>query len=186
MSKEAGAEGATGTEGTEGATGTEGKEGTEGSAENLGDAGKKALDAEREARGKSDKRVKELEKELAAIRTSSLSDSEKAIEAAKAEVRAEVTTATGARLARSEFVAAAAKQNPEFDVTKILDDLNLSKYVGDDGEPDVPAIAEAVKRLIPASEQKPGLQLDLGGRPLSSSQKGKGMSDLIREGAGRG
>jgi hypothetical protein len=98
--------------------------------------------------------------------------------------RTAAVTQYGQRLARTEFIAEAAKRNPGFDATSILDDLNLARYIGEDGEPDSKAIAKAAQRLIPeanAAPQPPSF--DGGtrqGAPSSAS-----MSDLIRAAAGR-
>lgn len=150
----------------------------------LGDAGKKALDAERDARKASDRRTRQLETELDALKKSSMTDSEKLIADAKDAGRAEASATFGTRLVKSEFIAQAAKHNPAFDTAKILDDLNLARYVDDDGEPDTKAIAEAVTRLVPAAGGTIPQSLDLGTRTIPATKTG-GMSDLIRKGAGR-
>lgn len=132
----------------------------------LGDGGKKALDAERDARKASDKRAKDLERELETFRKSSMTAAEVAVAEAKAAGRAEVSVEYGTRLARADFIAQAARRNPGFDAATILDDLNLARFVGDDGEPDIKAITGAVERLVPVSDGQPAPipSLDLGTR----------------------
>jgi hypothetical protein len=109
---------------------------------------------------------------------------ERAVAEAEERGRTAAVTQYGQRLARTEFIAEAAKRNPGFDATSILDDLNLARYIGEDGEPDSKAIAKAAQRLIPeanAAPQPPSF--DGGtrqGAPSSAS-----MSDLIRAAAGR-
>lgn len=133
----------------------------------LGDAGKKALDAERDARKASDKKARELERELENLRRTSMTESERAVAEAKAAGRAEASTEFASRLVRADFLTESAKRNSTFDATTILDDLNLARYVTDDGEPDTKAIAAAVARLVPVpGDQLPvPPSLDLGHRP---------------------
>lgn len=123
----------------------------------------------------------ELEQELEGIRQSAMSDAEKAVAEAEARGRAEAQTQFGGRLVRSEFVAAAAKRNPGFDAAAVLDDLNLAKFVNDDGEPDAKAIAQAVERLIPAETGVPSFD----GGPRTPAPAATGMNGLIRKATGR-
>jgi hypothetical protein len=118
--------------------------------DDLGDAGKKALEAERAARKKAEQEHKAAQKELERLRTAQMNDTEKAIAEAEARGRTAASTMFGQRLAGAEFVAAAARRNPGFDASAVLDDLNLAKYVSEDGEPDGKGIAAAVERLVPA------------------------------------
>lgn len=97
------------------------------------------------------KRVEALQAELEQFRQASMSDHEKALakaaQEAEARGRAEALGAVGQRLVRAEFRAQAAGAIPDLD--GVLDDLNLAKFVGQDGEPDTKAIEAAVKRLTP-------------------------------------
>lgn len=115
----------------------------------LGDAGKQALDRMKVERNTASARAKALEKELDQFRRSSMSDAEKAVAEAEAKGRSEATASFAARLVRSEYLAAAAKRNPGFDTAAVLNDLNLARFAGDDGEPDMKEIAASVERLIP-------------------------------------
>ncbi len=135
----------------------------------LGDAGKKALDAMKAERNEAQRQLKTMQRELEQLRQQQMSESEKAIAEAEQRGRQTATVEVGQRLARAEFLAAAAKRNAEHDATSILDDLNLGKYVGDDGEPDVSAIGKAVERLIPAAAADPRPRGDagLGPRPTA-------------------
>jgi hypothetical protein len=129
--------------------------------------------------------AKQLKGDIEKVRTASLSEAEKAVVEAEQRGRASVLTEFGQRLARTEFVAAAARRNPGYDAAAVLDDLNLARYIGDDGEPDSKAITKAVERLVPApAEQTPhvpsfdggtrgGTALPLNGDPLLNSLKQK-------------
>lgn len=105
------------------------------------------------AKGNSDaaKKAEALQAELEQFRQASMSEQEKALakatKDAEAKGRAEALGAVGQRLVRAEFRALAAGAIPDLD--GVLDDLNLSKFIGSDGEPDTKAIEAAVKRLTP-------------------------------------
>ncbi len=118
-------------------------------------------------------RLKELEP-LAArakeIEAASQSETERAVSKARQEAdqvaRSEERGKWAQRLAAAQFVALAARRNSEFDAQAVLDDLNLARYVGDDGEPDEKALSGVVERLVPgaAPNPRPTGNADLGPR----------------------
>lgn len=114
---------------------------------------------------------KRLAQELEAERAKGLSESERAIAAAKAEGAQEAALAAGKRLARAEIRAAAASAGLKVD--DLLDDLDLSRFVGDDGEPDDAAIQARIKRwaAIAPESNRPRGSVDQGnrGRPPAQS-----------------
>jgi len=139
------------------------------------------IDKERQNARDAEKARKALEKELNDLRQSSMSDAEKAVSEAEARGKAAAASEFGSRLVKSDFVAAAARRNPGFDAQSVLEDLNLARFVGDDGEPDTKAIEAAVARLVPEPNSSPSF--DGGARtppPVST-----GMNSLIRKAAGR-
>jgi hypothetical protein len=99
---------------------------------------KSALNEERKARREWESKYSKLEKEH-------MSDQEKLIAQAKDEGRKEAVQAAGRRLAAAEFKAAAAGKIG--DPAAALEVLDLSKFVGQDGEPDSTAIQKVVDRL---------------------------------------
>ena len=101
--------------------------------------------------------AKKWQAEVDKVRKSSLTEAEQAVLEAEQRGRQAVLSDFGQRLARSAFVAEAARRNPAYDAQSVLDDLNLARYVGEDGEPDSKAIAAAVERLVPAPAQASGL-----------------------------
>lgn len=147
----------------------------------LGDAGKKALDAMKAERNEATKRAKQLERELAQVRQASMTDAEKAVAEAEARGRSQAVADYGKRLVRSEFAAEAARRNPEFDTATVLDFLDLSRLVGDDGEPDTKAIRAAVERVVPGATRPGG---DVGQGPRGNEQP-QDMNTLIRQMATR-
>lgn len=124
--------------------------------------------------------------DLKAKAKASLSEAEQAVAEAEARGRTTAVTEFGTRLARTEFDAAAARRNPGFDMRSVLEDLNLAKFVGDDGEPDSKAIEAAVERLVPVPSGAAAIPppFDLGNRGTTAPSTNP-MNDLIRASAGR-
>lgn len=119
--------------------------------------------------------------ELDKVKQASMSDTEKAIAEAEARGRTAATAELGKRLAKSALETAAAKRNPDFD-TASLDYVDISRLVGDDGEPDAKAIAAAVERLVPAPAGAPSFD---GGARRTAPATGD-MNSIIRKAAGHG
>lgn len=151
--------------------------------EALGDAGKQALDRMKAERNEAQKALKALQRELEEQRKASMTEAERAVAEAEERGRAAVRAEYGTRLAQTEFKAAAAARNPEYDVEKALKYVNLSSFLGEDGEPDSKAIAAAAADLIPAAGTPQPPSFDGGTR--QSAPAGVSMSDLIRQAAGR-
>jgi hypothetical protein len=103
---------------------------------------------------------------------------------AEAETRGwtSAVEAMGERLVRSQFLAAAAKRNPDYDAEPLLEDLNLKKFLGDDGEPDGKGIVKLADRLVPAPPSGPP-SFDGGAR--KSAPGTPDMNQLLRAAAGR-
>jgi hypothetical protein len=139
-----------------------------------------ALDKERAARKEYERQVKEFDSQ----RKASMTEAERAVAEAEERGRAAVRAEYGSRLAQTEFKAAAAARNPEYDVAKALKYVNLSSFLGEDGEPDTKAIAAAAADLIPTAGSPQPPSFDGGTR--QSAPAGVSMSDLIRQAAGRG
>jgi hypothetical protein len=109
---------------------------------------------------------------------------EKATADAEAKGRKAAAQEYGAKLALAEFKAAAAAK--QFDPSEILDDLNLSKYVDDDGTVDTAAITKAVAKFAklakPAAAGQSGGDFAGGtgaGTPITEAQLAKMSSDDI-------
>ena len=81
--------------------------------------------------------------ELARLKREGMSETEAAVAAARAEERVK----GGERIARSAFLAAAKGRIP--DPAAVVEEINLKKYVDDDGEVDDEAIAKLVDKLAP-------------------------------------
>ncbi|MCL2585995.1 MAG: hypothetical protein FWE35_26470 [Streptosporangiales bacterium] len=90
-----------------------------------------------------------LQRQLDDLQRQSMSDAEKAIAEAREQGRTEAATEAGKRIAAAEFRTAAAGKLSDPDAA--LEMLDLSRFIGDDGEPDRDAIKQAVERLTPAA-----------------------------------
>lgn len=104
--------------------------------------------------------VKAKAAKLDEIEKANATDLEKAVNAAKDETRAEITRGFGEKLARGVMKAELATRMKPADADAILDDLNLAKFVADDGSIDEDAIAKTLARLAP----KGAVDLGQGGR----------------------
>jgi hypothetical protein len=118
-------------------------------------------------------------KELAQFRQSQMTETEKAVAEAEARGRTAALTATGSRLAKAELRAAAAGTVDKATLDGFLEYADLSKFVGDDGEPNTKAIEAAVKKLggEPATTNFDGGARTTAGKPTD-------MNSLIRRSAG--
>lgn len=78
-----------------------------------------------------------------------MSETERAVAEARETGRTEALSKVGERLVAAEFKAVGAAKDA--DVSALLDDLNLAKFVGDDGEPKTDEITAAVDRWAAAA-----------------------------------
>lgn len=119
--------------------------------------------------------------ELDKVRKAQMSETEKAVADAKQAGRTEAQQAVAGRLARAEFRAAAAGRVEKDTLDGFLEYADLSKFVGDDGEPDGKAIDAVVKRLA-GPQRAP----DFDGGARTTAGKATDMNTLIRQKAGMG
>jgi len=141
----------------------------------LGDAGKQALDRMKAERAQAVKEAKDLRKELESVRLSSLSDAEKAVELARTETRAETLRNVGGRLVDAEVRAAAAGRVSADQVEALLEGLDRSRFITDDGDVDRDALALWVARFAPApasGPQRPFGDVGQGARTTSPASTG--------------
>jgi hypothetical protein len=89
-------------------------------------------------------------RELDELRKQSMTDQEKAVAEARTEARADALREVGGRLVQAEVRAAAAGR--PVDVDALLEVLDASIFVGDDGEPDRARITAWVDRVAPAAD----------------------------------
>lgn len=137
------------------------------------------IDWKNEAR-RQERETKKLRTELEQLRQASMSDQEKAVAAAREEGRKEAAKQTGVRLVDAEVRACAAGR--KVDVDALLDGLDRSRFLTDDGEPDTKQIAAWVERIAPASANGAP---DLGQGTRSGGSPDADMNSLLRRAAGR-
>jgi hypothetical protein len=138
----------------------------------------KAQARKNEERAKSNaSAVKELER----LKASQMTETEKAVAEAEARGRAAGQTESGKRLVRAEFRAAAAGRVDKEALNAYLEDVDLSRFVGEDGEPDLKAIESRIAKLGGAERRT-----DFDGGARTPAAKTPNMNDLIRRAAGVG
>lgn len=119
--------------------------------ESLGDAGKKALGLMKAQRNAERLKARETQKELDRIKAElALKDTpadEQALEAAKAEARAEATNAANKRILKSELKAAATGKLADPSDAHLY--INLDDFdVNDDGDVDSESLNDAITDLL--------------------------------------
>lgn len=119
-------------------------------------------------------------KRLAEIEEANKSEVEKAVEAARKEGTSEALRSLAPRLVAAEFRIAAAGRLTTEQVAEFLEDLDLTRYLTDDGEVDTDRVAKKVEALAPARTAP-----SFGGGPRASAPV-TDMNQLIRRAAGRG
>lgn len=129
---------------------------------------------------------REAARQLEQQRKAAMTESERAVAEAEERGRTAAVSTFGARLARGEWIAEAAKRNPGYNAADALEDLNLAKFIGDDGEPDSKAIAASVARLVPEANSGIPQPPSFDGGTRQPIRTGSSMSDLIRQATGRG
>lgn len=144
----------------------------------LGDAGKRAIQEVRREAREAKARLKAATAELEKFRAASMTETEKAVAAAKAEGATEAARAAGPRIVRAEFRAAAAGQVDKQALDAYLEDVDLTKFLTDDGEPDLKAIEARIKRL------GGGRPADFDGGARTPAARPADMNSLIRRAAG--
>ncbi|MGW1587314.1 hypothetical protein [Streptomyces sp. NPDC002386] len=118
--------------------------------------------------------------ELARLRREGMSETEAAVAAARAEERGK----SGVRIARSVFLAAAKGRIT--DPADVVEDLNLRRYVDDEGDVDEDAIAALVDKLAPAGSGKDGDEGDDDERDTRRRRRNGSGYQGARNGSGRG
>lgn len=121
-------------------------------------------------------------KRLAEIEEANKTDLEKAVDAARKEGTSEALRSLAPRLVAAEFRIAAAGRLTTEQVSELIEDLDLSKYLTEDGEVDTKRVAKKVEALAPAQSRTPP---SFGGGPRASAPV-TDMNQLIRRAAGRG
>lgn len=112
-------------------------------------------------------------KELERVRREAMSDQERAVAAARDEAAAtasaEVTRRLGGRLVVAEIRAAVGNRLNDESVTALVERLDLSGFINDDGEVDRQAVAKFAQSVAPEVNPSPAAPFDLGQGARQSS-----------------
>lgn len=138
----------------------------------------KALARKHEERAKANESAaKELEK----VKAASMSDQEKAVEAARQEARAAtLLEVAGERVADAVRLAAAGT---DLDVDALLDGLDRSRFVTDDGQPDADKVKGFVESIAPKAPAAPP-DLGQGARGTKTSTTADPLLKTVQQMAG--
>jgi hypothetical protein len=99
--------------------------------------------------------------ELEKVRAESMTEMERAIAAARDEAASETRKTYGSRLVDAEVKAAV--KGTSLDVDALLDGLDRTRFLNEDGEPDTDSITAWVERLAPkGTDDQQTLTVDLG------------------------
>lgn len=127
---------------------------------------------------KHERDAKKATRELEQVRKANQTDQEKAIEAAKDEGRKSALTEAGQRLAGAEIKAALSGVVP--DPKAIVEDLNLAKYVNDDGEVDEDAVKALREKYAALNGGRKGQSFDGGAKDKDAPTGGSFLTQAIR------
>lgn len=122
-------------------------------------------------------------KEIEALQRAGMTEQEKVVAEAVAAARTETLKAVGARLVDAEVRAAAAGR--DLDIDALLEGLDRSRFLDDDGEPKVDDIVGWVNRLSPAPDPNgtprvPDLGQGARGKPAAAATGLGNDDDLTR------
>lgn len=115
-------------------------------------------------------------KELERLRRDSMSDLEKAVSVARDEARRDAFRETGGRIVDAELRGALNGRN--LDVDTLLEGIDRSRFLTDDGEPDTKAIRRWVDKIAPLPD--PNRVPRVAGGPRGAIDQPVDMNTLIR------
>lgn len=141
----------------------------------------KAQSRKNEERAKANAKA---QRDLDELRQQSMTEQERAVEAARAEARTEVLKEVAETRVADAFRVAAAGRG--IDVDELLDGINLSRFVTDDG-PDTGAISAFVEKIAPAKSDDgdPFPDLGQGARASGSAPlNGDGLVQALKNAVG--
>lgn len=126
---------------------------------------------------KHERESKAKEKELEKLREQSKSDQEKAIDAAKSEGRTSALVEAGTKIAAAEIKAALSGVVP--DPKAIVEDLNLAKYVTDDGDVDEAAVKTLREKYAALGNGKKTPSFDGGAKEKDAPSEGSFLQQAL-------
>lgn len=141
--------------------------------------GRKETDWKAEARKWQDRAKANhgASKELEELRKRTETDQERAVRAAREEARTEALREVGVARAEDAIRFSVGDKVPEKELDELLEDLNLARFLNDDGSVDRKKVSAYVARITPAEK---GRIPDLGQGPRGNGKPGGDMNTLIR------
>lgn len=121
--------------------------------------------------------VKAKAEQYDALAASVQTDQERAVAEAQQQAFAQAMGSVVPRLVKAEFRAAVGERLSTEELDDFLEDVDLTKYVNDDGEPDLDKIKKKVNLIAPKGTTRPP---SFGQGPRPAPQAPKSMNDLIR------
>jgi hypothetical protein len=107
--------------------------------------------------------------QLEELRQQSMTEQERAVEQAKAAARSEVLAEVGA--SRVEDALRAALAGRPVNVDALIDGLDRSRFLSEEGQPDRDGIAAWVDAIAPASQTPTPVDLGQGARPNTTPKQ---------------
>lgn len=135
--------------------------------------------------GKTAEEIKAEREELEKLRAKDRTEAENAVEDAKKSTKAEVVREFGTKLVAAEFKAVLAHVDADRR-GQIIENLNLTKFINDNGDVDTDKVKSAAVALAPA-DTGAGAKKDFGGG-RRTSESGTGVTsgrDLYQERHGK-
>lgn len=127
---------------------------------------------------KHEREAKKAHAELEKVRKANQTEQEKAIDAAKDEGRRAALVEAGERLAAAEIRAALSTVVD--DPKSIIEDLNLAKYVTEDGDVDEDAVAALRQKFAAIGGKKRSPSFDGGAKDKDAPGSGSFLSEALR------
>jgi hypothetical protein len=135
----------------------------------LGEAGKKALKAERDRAAQAEKEAKDLKARLDELERAQMSEQERAVAEAREEARKETRAEFGSQLVAAEVKVAATGLLAAEQIDTLIEDLNLAKFLSQDGQVDVERVKAFVEGIAPKATDGTQRVPDLGQGARNSS-----------------
>lgn len=139
---------------------------------------REVLAKERKARREAEKRERAAARRIAEFEDRDKSETDRAVDAARDEGRKAALAETGQRLAAAEIRAALKGVVP--DPRAIVEDLNLSKYVTDDGDVDEKAVKALAEKYATFGGSTRQPSFDGGAKDKDAPSGGSFLAQAIR------
>lgn len=120
-------------------------------------------------------------KELDELKKQGMTDLERQVDEARKATRTETLAEVGKDRAGDAIRFSIGDRLPDDEVDSLLDDLNLGRFLTDDGKVDKDKVASYVARVAPAKPGQKFPDLGQGARNGRSASPGSFLADAIRK-----